>query len=102
MQVMQGWSGEVQPNRWAKVDVTLNEVDLMRLLLGHGVEIAPEQVPIALAFQLLDAEAERYILVKLIKSHGYPPEQGKNRLIELAQVTKDVMTKIHHVATRDG
>lgn len=102
MQVMQGWSGEVKPNQWAKVDVTLTDIDLLRILIGAGIEIAPERVPIVLAYQLLDAEAERFVLAKLIRAHGYPPEQGKARLIELAQVSRDILTKIRDTVAGDG
>lgn len=103
MEVMQGWSGEVAPgNRWAKVKVTLTETDIGRLLAGANIDIAPERVPITLAWRLLDAEAERFILVKLIRAHGYPADQGKPRLLELAQETRDVLTKIREIATGDG
>lgn len=93
MQVMQGWSGEIN-NKWAKVDVTLSEVDLARVLIGAGIEIAPERVPLTIAWQILDAEAERFILAKLIRSHGYPADKGKARLIELAQTLRDLLAKI--------
>lgn len=103
MEVMQGWSGEVAPgNRWAKVKVTLTEVDLSRVLIGAGIEIAPEHVPLTLAFRLLDIEAEKFILVKLVRAHGYPVDDAKPRLLELAQETRDILTKIREIAARDG
>lgn len=100
MQVMQGWSGEVQPNRWAKVDVTLSEVDLSRILAGAGIELPADRLPLSLAWQLLEAEAERFVLAKLIRSHGYPGEQGKARLLELAQTNRDLLAKVR--ALTDG
>lgn len=72
MQVKQGWSGEVSPNQWAKVDVTLDEDDLRRILLTAGLEeVDPANLPVYLVFQILDAEAERLVVAKLVTTHGY-------------------------------
>ncbi len=98
MQVMQGFSGEVKPSQWAKVDVTLTETDIMRVLIGAGIEIAPEKVPLAIAWQILDAEAERFILVKLIRKYGYQVDEGKARLVELAQTIQDLIAKVRALA----
>jgi hypothetical protein len=37
MRVKQGWSGEIAPNQWAKVDLELEEEDLRRLLAAAGL-----------------------------------------------------------------
>lgn len=98
MQVMQGWSGEVQTGRWAKVDVTLNETDIGRVVYGAGIAIDLDMVPLDLAWRILDAEAEKFILVKLIRAHGYQVEKNKARLIELGQEIQDILAKIREIA----
>lgn len=98
MEVKHGWTGEVLSGTWRKVDVTVNDLDLLRVLVGAGIEIAPERVPLSIAWQILDAEAERFILVKLVRAHGYPQEQAKPRLIELAQTLSDLLAKVRALA----
>ena len=85
MQVRQGWSGEVAANVWAKISIELDEGDLRRLLVEEG-GFAPdvvEQVPVATAYLLLDAEAERLVVAKLVATYGFPVEEGRVKMVEL-------------------
>jgi len=95
VQVRQGWSGEVSPNRWGKLDVTLDEGDLQRILIAAGLgEINPADVPIVLAFQILDAESERLLLAKLISRFGYESEEHRQRLGDLSVARFSVLDRI--------
>ncbi len=82
MQVRQGWSGEVEPNRWAKFDVELDENDLRRLFIEAGIDFVTD-LTTAEAFQLLETEAERLVIVKLITRYNYPQAEGSVKLQRL-------------------
>ncbi len=94
MQIEHGWSGEVQPNTWAKFKVTLEEEDLRRLV---GPDIRDE-LSTGEAYQLMELEAERLVLVKLIARYGFDPQEGKQKLTTLAGQLADLIRK---VAARD-
>jgi hypothetical protein len=76
MRVRQGWSGEVEPDRWAKYSVELDEADLCRLL----PDVDLSAVPVVRLYQLLDNEAEILITAKLQAKHGF---KANERLAEL-------------------
>ncbi len=85
MNVRLGWSGEVDPNIWRKVDVSVDETDLRRILIAAGLpETDLYTVPTSLVFILLENEAERLLLAQLTSRHGYPAEMARTRLAELA------------------
>ncbi len=94
MRVKQGWSGEVESNTWAKVTIELDEGDLGRLLREAGVNINPEQIPIITAYSLLEAEAERLVLLKLMVRHGYPHEQGSKELAGFEQAKINIFDNL--------
>ncbi len=87
MQVRIGWSGEVEPNRWAKVDVTLEELDLRRVLREHEVYAEPT---VTLAYQLMSAEGEILLTSKLVQRFGMSVGEGKDR-IEKLRTTRDTI-----------
>ncbi len=97
MLVRQGWTGEVQENRWAKIDVELDEGDLGRLLREAGITAPTEGVPLLLAYSLLEVEAERLVLMKLIIRHGYSKEQGSRELSEFEQSRTALIGQIRSV-----
>jgi hypothetical protein len=70
MIVMAGWSGEMASGQWSKVDITLDEVDLMRLLVERtgsengssdpwGADPDLTQAKTVDVFTALSSEAER-------------------------------------------
>lgn len=81
MKVRQGWSGEVEPNRWAKFDIELEEDDLRRVARQHDID--PAALPGRLAFLLLEVEAEMLVLTKLIGRYGYPQVEGQEKIARL-------------------
>lgn len=93
MKVRQGWSGEIEPNRWGKFDIELEEEDLRRTLTDAGLP-ADIPVPLTTAFQLLEIEAERLVLAKLITRYNYPTETGRNRMAELVQARTKLLDKL--------
>lgn len=81
MQVRQGWSGEVAPGRWAKFDVTLDEEDLRRLL-GPDYRKLKALTP-AIAYTILELEAERLVIAKLVNRYGMDRDEGGKAIAEL-------------------
>lgn len=94
MKVKQGWSGEVESNRWAKITVELDEGDLGRILREAGISAPADQLPVMPAYSLLEVEAERLILMKLVVRHGYPKEQGGKELAEFEQAKLALLGQI--------
>lgn len=89
-----GWSGELKPNQWFKV--SLDEEDLRRLLfhnnLGH---IDPAAVPVEWAFALLDGEAERMTLAKMIvAAPGFPADEGRARIEQLTAIRVTILAQL--------
>ncbi len=85
MRVKQGWSGEIEPNKWAKVSVEVDEQDLARMLREADIDVTLDRVPLLTAYSLLEAEAERLVLLKLMIRLGYPQEQGSKELAAFEQ-----------------
>lgn len=105
MRIRQGWSGQVSanPDRWAKVDVELEEEDLRRLL--HGLYAGPADLdqflkacPTGLVFALLEAEAEILVMIKLMARHGYPADEGRAKLTALRTAKAGILAKIKEIA----
>ncbi len=88
-----GWSGEVERNRWRKMDVTLGEVDLERLLLEFTVPTS-HQPDTTQAFRLLTYEAERLLTAKLVDAFGMSPADGKHRMARLTEQIEAVADEI--------
>ncbi len=85
-----GWSGEVRPNVWIKVDA--DDTDIRRMLAEAGFAGAdPAKVPTWLAFKLLDIETERLILAKMMARYGHDPEAGRARMAELNEQRDQAM-----------
>jgi hypothetical protein len=80
VRVRHGWSGEVGPNQWAKLDVELEEDDLRRILVPQGIE--PANVSVGVAYLLLDIEAELSLTHKLVNKYGMKADA---RLAELRE-----------------
>jgi hypothetical protein len=83
MRVRQGWSGETSPNVWQKISVELEEEDLRRLVVDAGID--PAALPTEAAFQLLEIEAERLVIAKLVGRFGMTVADGAQRVAALGQ-----------------
>lgn len=93
MRVRLGWSGETEPNKWAKVDVELEEEDLRRMVMSHGIDVSVlDRVPVPLIYALLETEAESNLLLRLARQHGYPKDKAKERLSELDKTRDGIIT----------
>lgn len=79
MRVRHGWSGEISKNQWVKLNVELEEDDLRRILVP--LDINPATLPVAVAYQLLDIEAELALTHKLTK-YGMKAEARVGELHE--------------------
>ncbi len=87
MQVKQGWSGETDHNKWAKFDVTLEEEDLRRLV----GEDKRHTIDTAVAYRLLELEAERFVMVKLVSRYGYDPVKGREIITNLRKQVETIV-----------
>lgn len=93
MHVRTGWSGEVEPNVWRKVDVELEEADLQRLMLEQSLPYDfHERLPVPVAFELLQAHAEILLLRKLT-TLGYPTDKAIARIKELAEGMASIISR---------
>ena len=78
MRVRMGWTGELDET-WQKVDVSLDEVDLVRLLTEAGVgDGVVERLSTKIAFRLLKNEAE-FLLLTRLRELGYPEQAATQR-----------------------
>ncbi len=95
MEIRQGWSGEIGPNQWAKFDVTLNEGDLVRLLRKAGLgHLKPVEIPIADAFQILEAEAEILVIAKLVTRYGMPNDDAAEAMARMNANQQSTFAKL--------
>lgn len=86
MRVRQGWSGEIAPNRWAKIDVELDEGDLLRILTGMGIDPnAANQLDARLVFTLLDNAAETLVTARLISRYQSAAGDLSERMHQLGE-----------------
>lgn len=100
MRVKQGWSGEVEPNKWSKVTVELDEGDLGRLLREAEIAADMAHLPTAMVYTLLEVEAERLVLMKLMVRHGYPQQEGVRELAGLQQGKNDCLEAIRTLTSK--
>ncbi len=102
MKVRQGWSGEVEPNRWAKFDIEVDEIDLIRILVEAGIPVeVGVDLPTATVFQILENEAERLVLVKLITRYNYPQAEGAAKVQKLAATRHQLLEAVSHSSQAD-
>ncbi len=92
MQLRQGWSGEVAPGRWAKFDITLDEEDLRRLL-GPGYKDLKMLTP-AVAYTILELEAERLVIAKLVNRYGMDRDEGAQTIATLEAQRHQVCAQV--------
>ncbi len=90
MQVRHGWSGEVDHNKWAKFDITLEEEDLRRLIGDDKRRIIDTTV----AYRLLELEAERLVMAKLVSRYGYNQVEGREILTSLRKQVESLVDSI--------
>lgn len=94
VRVHQGWSGEIDGNVWRKVDVELEEPDLIRLLHEHRIPAeVSERLPARVAFDLLHNEAEALLLQKLTQ-FGYPLDKAAARIAALYEINQHTYNAI--------
>lgn len=89
-----GWSGETQTNVWQKVNVELEQEDLLRLLVEYQIpEELVTRLPTKLLFQLLQNEAECLLLNKL-RTLGYPLDKANARMAVLLGQTNEIVAAV--------
>lgn len=94
MRVRMGWSGETQTNVWQKVNVELEQEDLLRLLVEYQIpDELVTRLPTKLLFQLLQNEAECLLLNKL-RTLGYPPDKANARMAVLLGQTNEIVAAV--------
>lgn len=107
MRVTQGWSGEVESNRWAKFSVSCDEEDLYRLIADADVFPGQElsmveqfvrHLPTTVVYQLLSGEAERFVVSKLTTEYGMGREQATAKIARIMAAREDLFKKIKQAA----
>ncbi len=101
MRVRQGWSGEVSSNRWAKFDVELEEDDLRRILTNDKLDPSTaDKLSTTQAYRLLEIEAERLVLLKLVRRYGYSSAEARQQLSDLLTEFDEILKPLHAQAGR--
>jgi hypothetical protein len=94
LRVRMGWSGETDTNTWHKVDIELEQEDMLRLFREHDLQVElNERLPTKVCFQLLQNEAEMLLLRKLI-TLGYPVAKANARIAVALGSTHEIVTAI--------
>lgn len=83
--------------KWSKMDITLEEVDIKRFLAENDID--PETViSPAVAFQLMWLEAERYMAIHQNAEHLMRKEDAAAKVEEVRQRQGAILAKIKESA----
>jgi len=94
VRVRMGWSGETQPNTWQKVDIELEQEDLVRIFRENDLpDDLHTRLPTKVCYTLLQNEAETLLLSKL-RTLGYPVEKANARMAVLMGSSNEIVTQI--------
>lgn len=89
-----GWSGETESNVWQKLDIELEQDDLIRIFRENDLpDGLHERLPTKVCYQLLQNEAETLLLTKL-KAFGYPAEKANARIAVAMGSSNEIVTTI--------
>lgn len=94
MRVRMGWSGETESNTWQKLDIELEQDDLIRIFRENDLpDGLHERLPTKVCYTLLQNEAETLLLGKL-RAYGYPADKANARIAWLLGSTNEIVTTI--------
>ncbi len=94
VRVRMGWSGETEPNTWQKVDVELEQEDLLRLFRENDLPVdLGDRLPTKVCFALLQNEAEMLLLNKL-RGLGYPTAKANARIAVLLGGSDEIIKAV--------
>jgi len=94
VRVRMGWSGETESNVWQKLDVELEQDDLVRIFRENDLpDGLHERLPTKVCYQLLQNEAEILLVTKL-KALGYPNEPANARIAVALGSTNEIISTI--------
>jgi hypothetical protein len=89
-----GWSGETESNVWQKLDIELEQDDLIRIFRENDLpDGLHERLPTKVCYQLLQNEAETLLLAKL-KTMGYPVDRANARIAVNLGSTGEIISTI--------
>lgn len=99
MRVRMGWSGETESNVWQKVDIELENEDLLRIFRENDLpDGLSDRLPTKVCYQLVQNEAETLLLTKL-RTLGYPMDKANNRIAQLMSSSTEIIGQIkQHLA----
>lgn len=83
--------------KWSKMDITLEEVDLKRFLAEKGIDPAAAVGP-AVAFQLMWLEAERYLLIHQANEGLISNQQAVDEITKISGRQDAILAKIKESA----
>lgn len=94
MRVRMGWSGETESNKWQKIDVELEQEDLVRIFRENDLpEGLHGRIPTKVCFALLQNEAEVLLLNKLTNM-GFPVAKANARIAMLLGASDQIVSTI--------
>lgn len=94
MQVEAGFSGEMPNGTWRKLSVSVDEMDLRRILHAAGYDGRRDTLAEIDVFRLLSAEANTLMYSEMATHLGYPVEDAKAQISSAVKDQKSVLSKI--------
>lgn len=98
MKVTLGYSQEHRDGKWSKMDITLEEEDIRRLLVENGME-PDATIKASDAFKLLNSEAMIYITAKTLSVGLIDKEQASAEIKQHENFKSALLAKIKEAAS---
>ncbi len=100
MKVAKGFSEEMKPDSWARCDVELDEGDLERLKIEHGVH---SDLTLAQGYGILSYESERLLTIEYITSlQEYEVNVPQSLFDRIAELQARVLDNMKHYRDADA
>lgn len=91
MEVREGANGDY--GKW-KFDVAVDEMDLRRILYAAGWSGRRDHIPAALAFKILQTEAQMFLYHTIASKYDYPAEDAKKKIEAALAEQKSAVKKL--------
>ncbi len=101
MQWRRALTVETASGRYEKIDLTLDEDDLARLVSTHLSGVRPDQLTLHEAWQLLEHEAEYLLSVELMIRLGHDVPGNQKRITEIGSAQDKNLHTLREKYRRD-
>lgn len=83
---------EISSGGYSKIGITLGEEDIKRIIVQEFPGVPPWAIPLDVVFQLLELQAELYLLATGMVRFDYPdPVSGKESIDNLTRAKKSLL-----------